>query len=83
MGRGNRPLTYSEKKAISDAVNEIYAIIRALPSPRDAAKALAGAHVRLMEADGATTDTVREKMRDVHNAVLESWSARAGEPVPQ
>ena len=83
MGRGNRPLTHSEKKAISDAVNEIYTIIRALPSPRDAAKALAGAHVMLMEADGATTDSVREKMKDVHNAVLESWAARAGEPATQ
>lgn len=81
MGRGDRSLTHSEKKAISDAINEIYTIIRALPSPRDAAKALAGAHVMLMEADGATTETVREKMKDVHNAVIETWSARSGDPV--
>ena len=76
-------LTYSEKKTISDAINEIYTIIRALPSPRFAAMALAGVHVMLMEADGATTDTVREKMKDIHDAALDSWSARAGEPGPQ
>lgn len=76
-------MTPYEKKIISTAVDDIYEIIRSLPSPRAAAKALAGAHVRLMEADEATADTVRTKMDEMHQAVIESWSERAGVPLSQ
>ena len=37
-------------------IDEIWAILQALPSPREAAKALAGAHVMLIEAEEVTTE---------------------------
>lgn len=70
-----------EKKKIADAVNEIWAIMRSLDSPADAARALAGAHVMLMEEDSETEADVRAKLRDVDVFVLESWSKRSGIPL--
>lgn len=70
-----------EKKKIPDAVNEIWAIMRSLDSPADAARALAGAHVMLMEEDSETEADVRAKLRDVDVFVLESWSKRSGIPL--
>lgn len=72
----------SSNKQIADAVNDIWAILRSLSGPRDAAKALAGAHVMLMEGDASQTEAdIRAKLRDVDNAVLESWSKRSGVPL--
>jgi hypothetical protein len=69
----------SNNQKIADAVNEIWEILRALPGPQDAAKALAGAHVMLMEEDDAQTEAdLRAKLRDVDAAVLESWAKRRG-----
>lgn len=70
-----------DKKHIADAVNEIWAILRSLDSPADAARALAGAHVMLMEEDAETEADVRARLKDVDVCVLETWSKRSGIPL--
>jgi hypothetical protein len=63
----------------ADAVDEIWAILAALSSPREAARALAGAHVMLMEAQGSESEAqVRDCLRESEAAVLEAWIARTG-----
>jgi hypothetical protein len=70
--------TAAEKHRIANAVNDIWTILRELPSPQQAAKALAGAHVMLMEANGEQTEAhVRAALRDVDVFVLETWAKRA------
>ena len=69
-------MTKDEKEQISDAINKIWKILCGLPSPRAAASAVAGAHVILLEEDGTTEATVRAKMKDVENFVVESWAKR-------
>lgn len=74
-------MSAEDKAEIAAAVNDIWEILRALPSPRAAAKAIAGVHVMLMEQGGAQNEKhVRAMLRDVDQAVLESWSKRAGIP---
>lgn len=70
-----------DKKKIADAINEIWAIMRELDSPADAARALAGAHVMLVEESADTEAEVRACLRDVDVFVLESWSKRSGIPL--
>jgi hypothetical protein len=68
-----------ERDGSIDASNEIFSILRNLPSPRDAGRALAGAHVLLMEADKAENEAgVRARLKDHNEAVLDTWAARSG-----
>lgn len=73
-------MTPSEKRRIADAVNEIWVILRGLDSPQSAAKALAGAHVMLMELGAVQQNEagIRAALKDVDDAVLETWSKRSG-----
>lgn len=68
----------------SDAIEEIWAILCDLPSPRDAARALAGAHVMLLEADGAATiEAAETRLAESSKAVLDIFRERAGVPTAQ
>ena len=65
----------SEGKQIHRAAGEIWDILEALPSPRSAAKALAAAHLRLIEEAGAPTkDAVKAMLQESSDAVLGAWS---------
>jgi hypothetical protein len=67
----------SETAATDRAAEEIWEILYDLPSPRAAAKALAAAHLRLIEEDGASSESeVRAKLHESTNAVMEAWSAQ-------
>jgi hypothetical protein len=71
-----------DKRLIAAAVNEIWVILRSMPSPRDAARALAGAHVMLMEEESPRDEAdLRAKLKDVDTFVLASWSKRTGIPL--
>jgi hypothetical protein len=53
--------------------------LRLLSSPRDAAQAIALAHLLLIEQDGAQSEgDVKAKMNDVVVNVIENWHARSG-----
>ena len=68
-----------DKQAIAAATVAIFEIVRRLPGPRDAAKALAGAHVLLIEAEGVDSEAaVRARLNDSVNGIVESWRDRAG-----
>jgi hypothetical protein len=68
----------------ADAIDEIWAILAALPSPREAARALAGAHVMLMEAQGSESEAqVRICLKESAAAILDAWAARTGVTIAQ
>lgn len=61
------------------AIDDIWEILHGLRSPRDAAKALAGAHVMLLEAEGVRTEAdARVRVQQSSQAVLNIWRERAG-----
>jgi hypothetical protein len=67
----------TKKAEIAGTANDIFDLLTVLPSPRDAAQALALAHVRLIEsAGGATEDAVRAMLRDSSESIIENWRAR-------
>ena len=72
-----------DKHSIASATTEIFDILRALDSPRDAARALAGAHLMLIEADDAPDEAgVRERLKESSDAIIKIWRERAGVPQP-
>jgi hypothetical protein len=69
----------SDKHRIAVAVAEIWSAVSELSGPRDAAKALAGAHVLLLEAEGVRTEAdVRQRLEDSKNGIIDAWRDRAG-----
>jgi hypothetical protein len=71
-------------KSIAAATIAVFEIVRTLGGPRDAAKALAGAHVLLLESEGITDETsARARLDDSLKGILGAWRGRAGLPVQQ
>jgi len=69
----------SSKAEIADAANEVYATLLLLSGPRDAAKAIALAHLLVIEAEETNSEeSVRAKMKDVTEFVIENWHDRSG-----
>lgn len=74
----------TERKQIAAATVTVFEIVRTLGGPRDAAKALAGAHVMLLEAEGVTDESdVRARLKDSMDGIIGAWRARAGLPQTQ
>lgn len=70
--------------SVASAADEIWEILYDLRSPREAAKAIAAAHVRLLEADGARSERdVRVRLAEVSQAALEVWAERANVSLSQ
>jgi hypothetical protein len=68
----------SSKSEIADAANEMYATLLLLSGPRDAAKAIALTHLLVIEADDTKSEeTVRAKMKEVTDFVIENWHGAA------
>ena len=67
----------STKAEIAGTANEIFDLLTVLASPRDAAQAIALAHLRLIENAGAKSeDGVRAMMRDMTENIVDNWRAR-------
>lgn len=65
----------------ASAVDEIWAILQTLGGPREAARALAGAHVMLIEAEGVRTEAdARTRVMQSAQATLDVFKERAGLP---
>lgn len=64
---------------VEDTADEIYELLRALPGPRDAARAIAIAHVQLIEsAGGDTEERVTTMLNEMTAAILTRWRAGRG-----
>lgn len=68
-----------KNERLDKAIRDIFAIVRSLPSPREGAMALAGAHLHLFEAEGVTTEqAVRDRLEDSYKGTLEAWRGMSG-----
>ena len=69
-------ISLEEKQQIIDAANEIWFVVRGLPSLRAAMEAVCFAHVHLLEEDGTTENDLRARMKDVENFIIAIWAKR-------
>ena len=61
----------------AEASERIFEILRELKGPREAAKALAAAHIMVIEAEGVRTEAdARARVMQSHSAVLDAWRER-------
>lgn len=70
--------------AADQAANEIILRLRSLPSPKDAALALAIVQAQLcIQAGGMTETRVRKMLSDSHTGALQAWSMFTGTELAQ
>lgn len=71
-----------KRRQQSEAVDAMWQVLRAMPTPRDAARALAALHVKLVAHAGADSEAdVRAMLKESDAAVLDAWASRTGVPL--
>jgi hypothetical protein len=67
----------SDRHLIAAAATLIFETVRALPSPRHAAKALAAAHLMLIEAEAVPDEAgVHARLNGTRDCIVEAWRER-------